>query len=383
MAEVVRTKRTVVKMTPKDGSYAAVGSPAVADVIVPIYDAFNPYQTEIETNPMNRARGTLDPENFWVGIATSRLQGNFYVYGIGDSVESYGGATIDSMAKAFALLPPWAQCFLPAAGFTPSLVTPAMQTSDEQFLAFNPVSDSFYQVDFTTWLNSYKHVGTKARGNLTFSAEASNPVNVAFDFMGKFDEDDAVWEANPDDSGSDPGIPPRMCGTDTIRLRAQGKGTMFLPKLMSVNLNLGRAPEQRRHANVDGCLEEITFLGEAAPRLQIVVEVENLSTTLNGTGYANVKEFIRSCYEGQKYAFEWNIGPYGATNRGKRFQFRNYHDTTTDEPGLTNTEIEAATDFRAQMIRAPQYVDVNGKRCLDLEFQLGGDNNNFLQIVAM
>ncbi len=45
--------------------------------------------------------------------------------------------------------------------------------------------------------------------------------------------------------------------------------------------------------------------------------------------------------------------------------------------------IEAASAFRASLVRAPQYSDVDGIRTYELEFLLGGDNNNFLQIIGL
>lgn len=389
MAEAVRTKRTVMQGIadtaanyPDPNALAEPSaSPAGTKAIIPIYDAFNTLQTEMETNPMNRARSTLDPERFWIGITTYRIQGNFYVYGTGQDTDGYlgagGGVTTNDLAGAMEELPPWAKSFLPAAGFTPSYV------ASDEFIRFNPVSDTFWHAYFEVYLNKYLHKMYGSRGNLVFSAQASNPVQAAFDYMGLYQK--ATVTSNISDSGTDPGLPPRLCGIDSLFLRSEGISTAFKPNLKSFSLNLGATPAQRRNANVVGCIQEIGIFQEFNPRLTLTFEVDDFDAQLGSVAGVDVDDFIEAARSGMNFSFELNIGPYTDTSlQGKRWQFRNYQDAG-DAPSTDNlpTMIEANNNYRMSMVSAPQYVDVDGIRCYECEFLLGGTDNNFLEIIAM
>lgn len=387
MAEPVRSKRTVIALQAYDPGVTAYPgtTPSFTSAdILPIYDAFNPLQAEMETNPMNRARFTLDPEQFWIGLTTYRLQGNFYVYGSGNAstgyyVESTGDMpdTI-TIADALANLPQWSRLLL-AAGFSPTYNDTDGTTG--AYVLFNPVSQGHYYAWIDAYLDKHLHSMSGARGNLTFSGRASNPVQVALDFLGLYNKGSiAAWGGG---AGSDPGLPPRLCGVDTFYLYPEG-GSVITPKLKAFSLDLGVTPTRRMNANAANCLEGIEILQEFNPRLTCTFEVEDFDSkfgTLNGS---DIDEIIEAGRQGQRWAFELNIGPYGSSNKGKRWQFRNYNAAAGTAPSLTNasTAIAATSNFRAQMTRAPQYTDDDGVRCYDVEFLLGGTNDNFLQIAA-
>lgn len=394
MAEPVRTKRTVVKGTsdtfanyPDPNNLGAYTPPLQATgrepKIVPIYDAFNPLQAEMETNPMNRARSTLDAERFWIGITTYRLQGNFYVYGTGQPTDGYlgtgGDVVTDDFAGAFEELPPWARAFLPGAGFTPSY------TATQEYVTFNPVSEAFEWAYLEVYLNKYLHKMYGARGNLVFSAVAANPVQVAFDFTGLYQA--ATLASNPSDTGTDPGLPPRLCSAQTLYICPEDTSiSAIVPNLKSFSLNLGVTTQQRRNANKENCLEEIGIYSEFNPHLTVTFEVEDFDAKLGTIHGVDPKDFIEAARQGMGFNFELNIGPYtDGTAQGERWQFRNYHAAANSAPNTAGTTamIEAATRFPMTMATAPQYVDVDGIRCYECDFLLGGNNNNFLQIIGM
>lgn len=373
--EAVRTKRTVMQAQIETTAGTMINTGWGATHAIPIYDAFNVIQAEIETNQMNRARATLDPESMWVGVPIYRLNGNIYVFGPGGG--NYDNTTI--------IAPKWSRILLQCAGFT--------ETFDTDHYTYAPVSSGHKSATICAWLDRHLHVATGCRGNIVFSADVGQPVVGAFDIQGVYNAvgvsiDNPTGGPNDGftaiaDVASDPGIPPRLCGIDTFKILMEGQTQVVQPSLKSFSLDLGAQVTQRRNANKDTCLEEVGIWQEFNPRLTVTIEVakyygnsspDDVFNLLGTTGA--IKDIIEAMNQGKKFAFELNVGHRAASGGGddaETWTFKNFDEST----------IATATAFRAQLARAPVYGDQDGIRTYELEFLLGGTNNNFLKIITI